>query len=78
MFSEAEPFGLTNRLCYSDILAVSRLDSNLLSVNPVTFHLLEELQVCKFSNLHSRVSSTLSLGYVGHVLRASCSAVYWF
>ncbi|KAK0495357.1 histidine kinase [Armillaria luteobubalina] len=28
----------------ADILAVSRLDSNLLSVNPVTFHLLEELQ----------------------------------
>ncbi|KAK0235753.1 hypothetical protein EDD85DRAFT_837950 [Armillaria nabsnona] len=28
----------------ADILAVSRLDSNLLSVNPITFHLLEELQ----------------------------------
>ncbi|KAK0469940.1 uncharacterized protein EV420DRAFT_1258116 [Desarmillaria tabescens] len=58
----------------ADILAVSRLDSNLLSVSPVTFHLLEELQATldMYSVQVAAQSVNLRLAVSGDIGRETC------
>ncbi|KAK0204649.1 hypothetical protein DFS33DRAFT_1259677 [Desarmillaria ectypa] len=58
----------------ADILAVSRLDSNLLSVNPVTFHLLEELQATldMYSVQAAAQSINLRLAVSSDIERETC------